>query len=277
MGPWQHYCSSRGKMSRFQCSFQSKALHIPTTITVILPFPIFDPRSLNESLDDIYGASTKFKTLYLFHGAFADSSSWSLYTQVEVYAEQHGLAVVMPNVGNSFYADLLHGPAYWTFISEELPRFVRSVFPLSDHREDNFVAGLSMGGYGALKLALNKPQSFAAAISLSGVLDIVSVMRNPIHPVFNVDDYFGGLKKLKGSHSDLFAQLRNLKRKRTSIPQLYIACGLDDTLYKMNTRFRDAANKNSIPLTYEEGPGGHTWDFWDQYICRALEWLHRIQ
>jgi len=130
-----------------------------------------------------------------------------------------------------------------------------------------------MGGYGAFKLALNKPEKFAAAISLSGVLDIVAVMRNPIHPVFDVDEYFGGFDKLEGSYSDLFAQLQNLKQEGVSIPRLYMACGLEDELYEMNVKFRDFANSNSVDLTYEEGPGGHTWDFWDQYICRALEWL----
>ncbi|MBN1764701.1 MAG: hypothetical protein JW860_05540, partial [Sedimentisphaerales bacterium] len=179
-------------MSRFQCSYQSKALHVPTTITVTLPFPCFDPVTSNESLEDIYGSRKKFKTLYLLHGAFADSGSWSLYTRVEQYADELGLAVVMPSVGNSFYADLLHGPGYWTFVSEELPRFVRSVFPLSDKPEDNFAAGLSMGGYGAFKLVLNKPEEFAAGISLSGVLDIFTAFKDPIHPVFNVHEHFGG-------------------------------------------------------------------------------------
>lgn len=260
-------------MSRFQCSFQSRALLVPANITVTLPFPVFDPISPTKTLDDIYKCGKKFKTLYLLHGAFADSSSWSLYTRVEEYADRCGLAVVMPSVGNSFYADLLHGPAYWTFVSEELPRFVNAVFPLSDRREDNFVAGLSMGGYGAFKLALNKPEKFAAAISLSGVLDIVAVMRKPIHPIFNVNEYFGGLDKLEGSPNDLFAQLQNLKLKGIPIPRLYMACGLEDELYAMNLKFRDFANSNYVDLTYEEGPGGHTWDFWDQYIRRALEWL----
>jgi putative tributyrin esterase len=260
-------------MSRFQCSFQSKALLTPTTITVTLPFPVFDPISKDESFDNIYGSGKKFKTLHLFHGAFADSSSWSLYSRVEEYADRHGLAVVMPNLGNSFHADLVHGPAYWTFVSEELPRFVRSVFPLSDKREDNFVAGLSMGGYGAFKLALNKAEKFAAAISIFGVLDITAVMKDPIHPVFNVDEYFGGFGKLEGSGSDLFAQLQKLKRKGTSIPRLYIACGLEDSVYEMNVKFRDFAVSNAVDLTYEEGPGAHTWDFCDQHICQAFNWL----
>jgi S-formylglutathione hydrolase FrmB len=260
-------------MSRFQCSFQSHALHLPITITVVLPYPVFDPRSLNESLDDIYEPGAKFRTLYLFHGAFADANSWSLCTRVEVYAEQHGLAVVMPSVGNSFYANLMHGPAYWSFVSEELPRFVRSIFPLSAKREDNFVAGLSMGGYGALKMALNKPEKFAAAISISGVLDVVMVMKNPIRPLFNVDEYFGGFDKLKDSYNDLFAQVQNLKQRSSTLHRLYVACGLEDNLYEMNTKFRDLAIANCVPLTYEEGPGGHTWEFWDQYIFRALNGL----
>jgi putative tributyrin esterase len=259
-------------MSRFQCHFQSKALLTPTEVDIILPIPRFEIGS-DESFDDIYKTGAKFKTLYLFHGAFADSKSWLLYTNIESYADQHGLAVVLPSVGNSFYADLLYGPAYWTFVSEELPRFVRSVFPLSDKRSDNFVAGLSMGGYGAFKMALNKPEQFAAGISLSGILDIVSVMRNPIHPLFNVNEYFGGFDKLEGSYNDLFAQLQKQKRSGVTIPKLYMACGLDDDLYEMNIKFREFAKSNSVDLTYEEGPGNHTWDFWDQYIQRALEWL----
>lgn len=264
-------------MSRFQCSFRSKALLTPTTITVTLPFPLFDPIAVDESLDDIYGSGRKFKTLYLFHGAFEDHHGWSLYSRVEEYADRHGLALVIPSVGNSFHADLLHGPAYWTFISEELPRFVRSVFPLSDKREDNFVAGLSMGGYGAFKLALNKPDQFAAGISIFGVLDLVEVMKNPIHPVFDVDEYFGGFDRLRGSSSDLFAQLQHLKQQGMSIPRLYMACGLEDPLYAINVKFRDFADSHSVDLTYEEGPGAHTWDFCDAYICRALEWLGTIR
>lgn len=259
-------------MSRFQCTFPSKTLLTPVTVTVILPYPSYD-LSVNTSLDDLYQIRQKFKTLYLFHGVFADADSWLSGTGIELYAQQHGLAVVLPSVGNSFYADLLHGPAYWTFISEELPRFARAVFPLSDRREDNFVAGLSMGGYGAFKLALNKPDQFAAAISLSGVLDVVDAMSHPIHPSISADTYFGGLEKLAGSYNDLFAQLEAARRSAASLPKLYMAYGTEDFLYGMNGRFRDFTHSKKVDLTYEEGPGEHTFDFWDTYIRRALEWL----
>jgi putative tributyrin esterase len=121
-------------MSRFQCHFQSKALLTPTEVDVILPIPRFEIGS-DESFDDIYKTGAKFKTLYLFHGSLSDFNGWLLNTNIESYAEQHTVAVVMPSVGNSFYADLLHGSAYWTYVSEELPRFARSVFPLSDKNE----------------------------------------------------------------------------------------------------------------------------------------------
>ena len=263
-------------MSQFQCSFFSKALLTPVTVTVILPFASFNPVA-ETSLDDYLKISQKFKTLYLFHGVFADATSWLLGTSIELYAHQHGLAVVLPSVRNSFYADLLRGPAYWTFISEELPRYVRAVFPLSERREDNFVAGLSMGGYGAFKLALNKPNLFAAAISLSGVLDIVDAMSHPIHPSLNADDYFGGMEKLVGSYNDLFAQIETIQRQSVSIPKLYMACGTEDFLHDMNIRFRDFAHSKGVDLTYEEGPGAHTWDFWDTYIQRALDWLTHLE
>ncbi|MCL4269043.1 MAG: esterase family protein [Anaerolineales bacterium] len=260
-------------MSRFQCTFQSKVLHNPVNITVSLPFPIFDPTAVKETLDDIYAPRHKFKTLYLLHGAFSDSSSWTQISRAEEYADRYGLALVMPSAGNSFYTDLLHGPAYWSFISEELPRFVRSIFPLSEKREDNFVAGFSMGGYGALKLALNKPESFSAGIIISGVLDIVSVMKNPIHPLFDVNEYYGGFDKLEGSHNDLFAQLQRLKASGATLPRLYITCGVDDFVYNMNVKFRDFANANAVPLTFEDGPGAHTSDFLDQGLLRSLKWL----
>ena len=259
-------------MSRFECSFRSKALLTPSTVQIILPYPSFDPQT-NATFEDIYQGGMKFKTLYLFHGAFSDANMWLNLFNIEHYAEVHQIAVVMPSVGNSFYADLQHGPAYWTYLSEELPLYVRSIFPLSSRPEDNFVAGLSMGGYGALKMALNKPAQYAAGICLSGALDIVSIMRNPIHPIFNVDEYFGGFEKLVGSCNDLYALLPTLVNQRVHLPRLYMACGVNDDLYEMNARFRDLARKHSVDLTYEEGPGAHTWDFWDVYIRRALDWL----
>jgi putative tributyrin esterase len=119
----------------------------------------------------------KYKTLYLLHGHSDDHSAWQRYTSIERYAEDLHLAVVMPAVHMSFYNDMAHGWKYWQFISEEVPALARDMFSLSSARKDNFVAGLSMGGYGALKMALTHPDRFAAAASLSGALDLNEVVR----------------------------------------------------------------------------------------------------
>ena len=116
--------------------------------------------------------------LYLLHGLSDDDTIWLRRTSIERYAAPLGLAVVMPQVARSFYTDEAHGNRYWTFLSEELPQLARSFFHLSDRREDTFVAGLSMGGYGALKWALHRPGRFAAAASLSGALDLVAVSQD---------------------------------------------------------------------------------------------------
>src|SRR5206468_7967478 len=110
--------------------------------------------------------------LYLLHGLSDDDTIWLRRTSIERYVAPLGLAVVMPQVHRSFYTDGVYGGRYWTFLSEELPELVGSLFRVSGRREDTFVAGLSMGGYGALKWALRQPQRFAAAASLSGAVDV---------------------------------------------------------------------------------------------------------
>lgn len=257
-------------MTIIECNLRSKTLLFPTTIKVLLPesFPDFHQDDLSTVK---LGVTEKYRTLYLLHGATDGADSWLLNSRIRQYANQRNLAVVLPNVQNSFYANRIHGPAFWTYISEELPAFVRSLLPLSYRREDNYVAGLSMGGYGALKLALRNPEMFSAVISLSGVVDILSAFRNPIHPDFNADAYFGGLDELQGSDNDLFALINKLALSKTQIPKIYFACGTDDFLLEMNRKFRDHLETHGIDFCYEEGPGEHNWDFWDEYVQRGLD------
>ena len=257
-------------MTIIECNLRSKTLLFPTTIKVLLPesFPDLRQENLSTVKFDI---TEKFRTLYLLHGATDGADSWLLNSRVRHYANQHNLAVVLPDAQNSFYADRINGPAFWTYLSEELPSFIRSLLPLSRRREDNYVAGLSMGGYGALKFALRKPEMFSAVISLSGVVDIISAFRDPIHPDFNADAFFGGLDQLRGSDNDLFALIDKLISSKTPIPKIYFACGTDDFLLDMNRKFRDHLEKLGVNFCYEEGPGEHDWDFWDEYIQRGLD------
>lgn len=209
-------------------------------------------------------------TLFLLHGLSDDHTAWTRRTSIERYVSPLGLAVVMPNVHKSYYTDMACGDRYWTFISEELPRIARSFFPLSSDREDNFVAGLSMGGYGAMKLAMRLPDRFAAGASLSGALDTVAAYRTgrtDFPPIF------GSFEQLRGSDDDLFAVAARLAGGDEPKPLLYQCCGTEDEHYGQNARFRDECRSLGLPLTYEEEPGGHDWSYWDRKIQRVLEWL----
>src|SRR5215213_8161991 len=147
-----------------EVKFFSETLGILSLMYVLMP-----QRKLAEMQSK---RAPKLRTLYLLHGHSDDHTAWQRYTSIERYAEGLNLAVVMPAVHLSFYKDMAYGLKYWQFISEEVPALVRDLFLLSSARKDNFVAGLSMGGYGAFKMALTHPERFAAAASLSGALDI---------------------------------------------------------------------------------------------------------
>jgi S-formylglutathione hydrolase FrmB len=162
-------------MALLHCDFFSDVLGLSTSMTVILPQATTRQIGMSGAV-----RADAHPTLYLLHGMSDDHTIWVRRTSIERYVAPLGLAVVMPAVHRSFYTDMAHGANYWTFISEELPLLARSFFPLATSREANFVAGLSMGGYGAFKLALTYPDRFAAAASLSGVLDLVSSLQAPL-------------------------------------------------------------------------------------------------
>ena len=162
-------------MALFQGNFFSKSLLTNVNVWVILPLPDCD--DINQGLDKNYNKNTRFQTLYLLHGAFGDCTDWVRNTRIECYAQQHRVAVIMSSAVNGFYIDQENGPAYEQVFAEELIEFAEMVFPLSSCREDRFVAGLSMGGYGALRMAMRHPETYGAAVSFSGAFDLEEVGR----------------------------------------------------------------------------------------------------
>jgi len=252
-------------LALFQGRIHSEVLGMQTTLTVILP-----------EASGMDASSRPYQTLYLLHGLSDDDSIWTRRTSIERYASKYHLAVIMPRVDLSFYTDMAEGERYWTFISEELPRICKSYFPLSAKREDTFVAGLSMGGYGAFKLALRKPEQFGAAASLSGALNvgknIDEVLGKDERAIKFVKRVFGP-EGAKGTDNDLLALLAQAASHKDSLPKLYQCCGTEDFLYQDNLVFRSACEKSGIPLRYEEGPGAHDWAYWDARIQDVLDWL----
>lgn len=246
-------------MAFIQCNFESAVLELQTSMNVIIPqgSPAVNKR--------------RYPVLYLLHGLPDDHTIWMRRTSIERYVEGMGLAVIMPAANRSFYTDMVYGNKYWTFISEELPAIVQSLFPISDRREDTFAAGLSMGGYGAMKLALNHPERYAAAASLSGALDIVKHMEKATFP--DVKLIYGSKPNLKGTNNDLFYLAEKVASSDGSKPKLFQCTGTEDYMYDENIRFRDFCRKLPLDHTYEEEPGDHNWGYWDMKIQSVLKWL----
>lgn len=218
----------------------------------------------------------KYPTLYLLHGMSDDHTIWQRRTSIERYASELGLAVVMPTTHLGWYTDMYRGFNYFTYITQELPKICRDFFPnMSSRREDTFAAGLSMGGYGALKCGLCAPETFSRVAPLSGALDVASLCENL--PAGNDDfwiNIFGPKEQVRGSENDLLFAAEKLKAQRPELmPEIYIWCGTEDFLYKQNTDMRDHLSKLGYSLTYEETPGDHQWKYWDEKIQTVLNWL----
>ena len=211
--------------------------------------------------------------LYLLHGLSDDHTTWCRRTSIERYANDYNLVVVMPDANKSFYSNMLHGSDYQTFIAKELPQLIRQWFNVSSAPEQTFIAGLSMGGYGAFKLALENPETYRAAASLSGPLDLAAHIHEewPETHMRAFEAVFGDIENLPGSDSDLVARLKTLPQ----VPEtaFYIGIGTEDYLYRDSRTFRNAAQSAELNLTYEESEGAHQWAFWDRAIKRVLEWL----
>ncbi|MFA7230053.1 MAG: alpha/beta hydrolase family protein [Victivallaceae bacterium] len=257
-------------MALIQCNFHSDALGMASEINVILP----QPAKTAIGVDAVPDKKT-FPVLYLLHGLSDDNTIWCRRTSIERYATAAGLVVVMPNGQRSFYADMAAGGKFWTYLSEELPDIVKAFFPVSHKREDTFAAGLSMGGYGALKLALRCPEKFAAAASLSGVADVFRFAKLYDTPQWRQEmiNIFGNPENIPGSMNDLFFLSSQLAGKNIEKPKIFQCCGTEDSLYADNLKFREHMRRLDFEYHYQEAPGCHEWGFWDRYIQDVIKWL----
>lgn len=255
-------------MALLRCDVASEVLQMGTQLTVILPQDLATPFSPGP-----VEPGPPPPVLYLLHGGGDDASGWVRQTAIERYVAPLGLAVVMPQVGRSYYTDQAYGQRYWTFLSQELPYLVQALFRVSTARDDTFLAGLSMGGYGAVRWALAQPERFAAVASLSGVLDIARIRalhapeREPA-----LQAAFGD-GELTGTDADLLHLMAEASRREQPLPAMYVACGSRDMLHDDNVRFVAAAAALGVDVHSNFRPGDHDWAFWDNEIRSVLDWL----
>ena len=254
-------------MAFLQIQFFSAALNVASTVNVILP-------EANQGIGmGVSKDERPPKVLYLLHGYSDDHSIWMRRTSVERYAAKHNLAVIMPAVNHSFYCNEVYGEKYWDYISDELPRTMRRFLRLSDRPEDTYVAGLSMGGYGAMRLALTYPEHYAGAASFSGAVDLETIFYQR-HLGTEIDRVFGDQKQIKGSEYDLF-HLTEKNAKAAHKPWLYVSCGTKDFLFDQHKAFVPALRKNGwTVMSHEEPDAIHEWGFWDEQIKAFIELIY---
>lgn len=266
-------------MAILQVNFMSKSLMRIVPIQVILPVDkmVLPGMPVREN--------KPYKTLYLLHGIYGNHMSWLSRSRIQEWAEEKNLAVVMPSGDNAFYVDQpASGNFYGEFIGKELIEITRKMFPLSHKREDTFIAGFSMGGFGAIRNGLKYYENFAYVAGLSSAL----VLEQSLNLTYNeaslvqsrgyFESCFGDLNEAIKGDKNPKVLVKTIKEKMAQdseirFPKLYIACGTEDFLIDNNRDFRDFLVQNEIDVTYEEGPGKHDWDFWNTYIKKVLQWL----
>ncbi|MDK2906375.1 MAG: putative tributyrin esterase [Petrotoga sp.] len=263
-------------MALLQVNFMSKSLMRKVPILVVLPVDKVNLPGMSEITDN---RNNSFKTLYLLHGMFGNYTDWVSETRIQRLAEERNLVVVMPSGENSFYLDQPEsGNFYGEFIGKELVDITRKMFPLSKRREDTFIAGLSMGGYGAIRNGLKYHETFGYIAGLSSALILEQMLNESFKEIAYEKSCFGDPQEAILSDKNpkiLVKHIREKMKEDPSIhfPKMYMACGTEDDLLGTNRDFRDFLMENNVDLTYEEGPGAHTWDFWDTYIEKVLDWL----
>lgn len=251
-------------MAYFKGTVRSNELAMDTCLHVILPW---DRPCENQE--------KPCKTLYLLHGLGDDSSAWTRYTCVERYARDAGIAVVMPEVQRSFYRDMKYGLKYYSYITKELPQLCGQLFGLDADRGNNYIAGLSMGGYGAMKCGLLNPDRYAGCASFSGVLDFQYLLEEHLHDK-NRHELIGllgeELRPDSDDELDIIAE-KTGRLDKNMRPRLFITCGKQDFLYQTNVTFRACLDKNGIDYTYHEWDGEHEWGFWDKSVRMAIQFF----
>lgn len=261
-------------MALIQANIMSKSLMRTVPINVIMPadkmtFPGMPVRE-----------EKPYKTLYLLHGVFGSYIDWVAGTNIQRWAEEKDLVVVMPSGDNRFYTDgNLPDAKYSTFIGQELVEITRKMFPLSRKPEDTYICGLSMGGYGALYNGLRHNDTFGCVAALSGanIVEGLHMRKEDGQTIFDSMEYaracFGDIDKVMESDKNLRWSAKRLVDNGLTLPKIYIACGTEDGGIESNRELANYFKELGMDVTYEDGPGAHEWDFWNRYIKHVIDWL----
>ena len=252
-------------MALIQVNYCSKALFRTVPLNVILPVDRFDA----DTDSYLQKNGKRYKTLYLLHGLLGYYNDWVSFTRIQKWAEEKNLAVVMPSGDNAFYfRSRTPWNDYETFIGKELVEMTRRMFPLSRRREDTFIGGLSMGGYGAIRNGIVFSETFGRVIGLSSAVHLF----DDVSEDANIG-LFDNLEEASKTDLNPLIAAENMFTENRNVPKFYLACGAKDDLLEPNKHLRNFLLSKGADVTWDEGDYGHDWDFWDLQIRKVLDWL----
>lgn len=257
-------------MAYIQMTFASETLKRCTDIDVILPIESAGSHDTDKP--------QRFPALYLLNGFCGNSKDWITYSNIRRYAEEYNIAVIMPSGENSFYVDNTELGLYSGTYIKELVEFTRKLFPLSEKREDTFIGGLSMGGFGAMRNGMYYSDIFSKIISLSGAFIIEDIAGAEEGSRIGPESYeyyqrvFGDLKCVPQTDKNPLVCAKKAVEKGDA-PKVMMACGTEDFLLENNRRIQAQLERMGIELKYYEGAGAHEWRFWDRWIEKGMRWL----
>lgn len=274
-------------MAVLHMNFLSRSLGFQTNITVCIPSLTVDDAIARKQ---VYTAGMKYQVLYLLHGGSGDDQDYLHHTNIARYSEENKVVVVMPNGYNSRYTDVHWGPRYLQFITEELPLVCKTFFPISDKREDTFIAGLSMGGNGTMKAAIKNPEQYCAALCMSGAAYNPETIKTSVRhdEMGDRDDPFtmptplsemiyGDLDKFKGSIHDAWHHAKKNIEENKPMPRFFFAAGDIDSGKFQTDEASEYLHGLGYETWYKVYPGyGHEWDLWDLILRDAFKenWLN---
>lgn len=254
-------------MAFFTCKLKSQALMSTTQVRLYFPCDLVDR----------WKGQPPRAVFTLLHGYTNDGDDWVNMSAALRYAADNNIALVIPDAGNSFYHDTASNQAYHTWLTEEMPLLLDQIVKLPHEREKNFICGLSMGGYGALMLALNHPERYAGCASFSGAVAMHLMLGQKDNPLvrYVFEPVYGQALELP-ENRDLFRLVQKVSAlPAEQQPKILCTTGRQDHepyyIYEQNQAFRQLAQSLPVEYTYMDWDGGHEWAFWDRSLVYAID------
>ena len=258
-------------MALLTMHYFSYQLNMSTEVQIVIP----DNKNSCPTLE-----AKRYPVLYLLHGHSDDSLAWLRHTNIEDLAYQYGYIVVMPTTHRGYYSDAKHGLRYFSYIAKELISAIDNTFPTIPDRNNRVIAGLSMGGYGAAKIALKRPDLFSAFASFSGALDPFATrcFKEQSEEMLeekmqNLENIFGPKEEFYSSDCNLKVLFKNYLENSNYPIRFYLSCGTEDPLYPCNKEYEKYLNSIGMDIKLVEKSGTHNWEFWSEEIKNAFRFF----